>query len=175
MGRTRCRAAEDQLVTMKLGTLPAAEFDEMQRHLASCTRCAHTFRTFDLADSAYDSAFAKLRSRRTNVAAGRARLAAASERRVGLAFAIPAQLLRLRLAEATLAFGVMTLVVLGSFSVEPSSDTPPSPEPAVLITPVFAAPQPEDPLRIRASRLKYGDVSVDLGDMVFRVTPGSPY
>jgi anti-sigma factor RsiW len=175
IGRTRCRATEDQIVRMMLGTLPVTERVDLERHLGVCARCARTLLALEAAGSAYDQAFARLRSRGVLIAPGRARLAAARERRVGLAIAIPAQLLRLRLAEATLAFGVMTMAVVGSLAIEPSPATPPSPEPAVLVAPAVAAPQPEDPQRIRAARLRYGDVSVDLGDMVFRVTPGSPY
>jgi hypothetical protein len=159
---------------MHLETLGATECTEMARHLSSCARCARTLEDLELAGSAYAHAFAKLRSRRTHIAAGRARLAAATERRAGLAFTIPAHLLRLRLAESALAFGVMTLAVVGSFSIEPSRAITP-PEPAVVVATPVAAPQPEDPLRLRAARLRYGDVSVDLGDMVFRVTPGTPY
>ena len=174
IGLRRCRAAEDQLLRMQLGTLPATECVEIERHISSCRRCANTRQDFELAASAYDHAFAQLRSRRTHIAAGRARLAAATERRVGLAFAVPAQMFRLRLAESALAFGVITLVVVGSLDIEPARSSAPSPEPAVVSAPAIA-PQPEDPQRIRATRLRYGDVAVDLGDMVFRVTPGSPY
>ena len=127
----------------------------------------------------YDRAFATYRSRGAHIAAGRVRLAPAIEPRVGLALAVPAQVLRLRLAEAALAFGVMTLAVVGSFGTEPSRatapptshTTPPSLSRAARVAPAAAAPQPEDPQRIRAARLKYSEV----GDVVFRVTAGSPY
>src|SRR5688572_30691339 len=98
---------------MHLETLTVTECTEMARHLSSCARCARMLQDFELAGSAYADAFAKLRSRRTHIAAGRARLAAATERRTGLAFALPAHLLRLRLAESALAFGVMSLAVVG--------------------------------------------------------------
>lgn len=174
IGRRRCRETEDRLVRMHFETLAVTECAEMTRHLFSCTRCARTLHDFKLAGSVYADAFAKLRSRRTHVAAGRARLAAATEQRAGLTFTLPADLLRLRLAESALAFGVMTLVVVGSLGTDPSRTTTP-PEPAIVVATPVAAPQPEDPLRLRAARLRYGDLSVDLGDMVFRVTPGSAY
>lgn len=159
---------------MLLGTLAAPERAEMEGHLSGCARCARTLRGFELAEAAYDEAFARLRSRRANIAAGRARLAAATEPRVGLARAVPARLLRLRLAEAALAFGVTTFAVVGSLGVEPSPVAPPSLTPVVFtspaVAPATAAPQPGDPERIRAARLKY-----EVGDMVFRVTAGSPY
>jgi anti-sigma factor RsiW len=156
---------------MVLGTLAATERVEMERHASGCAQCARTLRGLELADSAYDRAFATVRSRRAHIAPGRARLAAATEPQVGLALTVPARLLRLRLAEATLAFGVMTLAVVGSLGVEPPRATTPSPEPAVLVAPAPAAPQPGDPERIRAARLKYSDLS----EMVVRVAPGSPY
>ncbi|MEK6206138.1 MAG: hypothetical protein AABM32_00700 [Chloroflexota bacterium] len=155
----------------QLGTLAVAESVEMERHLSSCARCARTLRAFEVAGSAYDHAFAKLRSRRTHIAAGRARLASATERRVGLGFAVPSRVLRLRLAKSALAFGVMTLAVVGSLGIEPSRPNARPPEPVVPVATAVATPQPEDPQRIRAARLRYGDV----GDMVFRVTPGTPY
>lgn len=178
IGQTRCRATEDELVRMLLGTLAVTERVDIERHLSVCARCARMLRALELAGSAYDQAFATLRSRRAHIAAARARLAAATEPRVGLALLIPARVLRLRLAEVALAFGVMTLAVVGSFGIEPSRATapstshatPPSLSRAALVAPA-AAPQPEDTQRIRVARLKYSD----LGDMVFRVTAGSPY
>ena len=175
IGWTRCRATEEQLVGTLLGTLAAPEWAEMEHHLSGCAPCRRTLRTLELAEAAYDRAFATLRSRRTNIAAGRARLAAAMEPRVGLALAVPARLLRLRLAEAAVAFGVMTFAVVGSLGVEPSPAAPPSRAPDVLVAPATAtlataAPQPGDPERTRAARLKY-----EVGDIVFRVTAGSPY
>ncbi len=158
-----------------LGTFAVPDWDETERHLSRCARCRRTLRALELAEAAYDQAFATLRTRRANIAAGRARIAAATEPRVGLALAVPARLLRLRLAEAALAFGVMTFAVVGSLGVEPSPAAPPSRTPDVLVAPATAAPataapQPGDPERIRAARLKY-----EAGDIVFRVTAGSPY
>ena len=155
IGWTRCRATEEQLVGTLLGTLAAPEWAEMEHHLSGCAPCRRTLRTLELAEAAYDRAFATLRSRRTNIAAGRARLAAAMEPRVGLALAVPARLLRLRLAEAAVAFGVMTFAVVGSLGVEPSPAAPPSRAPDVLVAPATAtlataAPQPGDPERTRA-------------------------
>jgi hypothetical protein len=154
-----------------LGTIGVAEFVDVERHVVRCARCARTLQALELASSAYDQAFAGLRSRRAHSAAGRARLVAATEPRVGFALAFPGRVLRLRLAEAAVAFGVMTLAVVGSLGVEPARAIAPSPAKAVLVSPAAAAPQPEDPQRIRAARLKYSDAS----DMVFRVTAGSPY
>ena len=171
IGRTGCRAREDQLLRVVLGTLAVAERVDVERHLSSCARCARTLRAWEQAGSAYDQAFATLRSRRVHIAAGRARLAAATDRRVGFALTFPGRVLRLRLAEAALAFGVMTLAVVGPVTVEPSRAITPSPSRATLVAPAAAVPQPEDPQRIRAARLRYSEV----GDMVFKVTAGSPY
>ena len=171
IGRTGCRAAEDQLVLIALGTLADAERIGVERHISGCARCARTRRDLELAGSAYDQAFVRLRSRRAHIAAGRARLAAATEHRVGFALALPGRLLRLRLAEAALGFGVMTLAVASSVGVEPSRAVAPLPSKTAVVAPAAAAPQPEDAPRIRAARLRYSEV----GDMVFKVTAGSPY
>jgi hypothetical protein len=172
IGRTDCRATEDRFVQMLLGTLAVAERVEVERHLSGCAPCARTLRALELSGSAYDQAFATLRSRRMNIAAGRARLAAATKPSVGFALAFPGRLLRLRLAEGALALGVMTLAVVGSVTVEPSRAIAPLPsQAAALVTPAAAVPQPEDPQRIRAARLRYSDVA----EMVFRVAAGSPY
>jgi anti-sigma factor RsiW len=171
IGRTGCDAMEDQLVRVLLGTLAVAECIDVERHVSGCARCARTLRGLELAGYAYDQAFATLRSRRAHIAAGRARLAAAAEPRVGFALAFPGRVLRLRLAEAALAFGVMTFAVVGSLNVESPRVIAPSPAQGVLVAPAAAAPQPEDPQRVRAARLKYSDAA----DMVFRVASGSPY
>jgi len=69
----------------------------------------------------------------------------------------------------------MTFAVVGALGVEPSPAAPPSRVPDVLVAPATAAlataaPQPGDPERTRAARLKYEE-----DDIVFRVTAGSPY
>src|SRR5437899_12529901 len=104
---------------MLLGTLAAHERAEMERHLSGCAGCRRTLRALELAEEAYDQAFATLRSRRANIAAGRARLAAATEPRVGMALAVPARLLRLRLAAAALAFGAVPFVAVGAVGGAP--------------------------------------------------------
>jgi anti-sigma factor RsiW len=170
IGRARCRATEEQVVRILLGTLTLAERIDVERHLAGCAQCARNLRTLERAESAYGQAFAGLRSRRAHIAPGRARLAAAPDPRIGLSLSVPARLLRFRLAEAALAFGVMTLAIVGA---EPPRATVPSqpPAPIVLPIPTATAPQPEDPQRSRAGRVKHTDAS----EIVFRVTPGSPY
>jgi hypothetical protein len=155
---------------MLLGTLAPTERASIERHVSVCVRCAGALRGLERAGSAYDQAFAALRSRRVRIAAGRARLAAATEPPTGLALALPARLLRLRLAEATLALSVLTLAVVGSLGVEPSRPTAPSPRPA-LSGPAVATPELTDSDLIRAARLKY----LQTRDMVIRVPAGSRY
>jgi hypothetical protein len=170
IGRTGCRTTEDQLLRVLLGTGGVAERLEVQGHVSRCGRCARTLRSLELAGSAYDQAFATLRGRRVAIAAGRARLAAATEPQIRFGFTFPARLLRLRLAEAAVAFGVMTIAVVGTPTVEPARTIAPSPATALIAAPAAPVPQPEDPLRMRAARLRYDD-----GEMIFRVTAGSPY
>jgi hypothetical protein len=171
IGRTSCRANEDEFVPMLVGALTVGERCDLERHISSCAPCAGRLRALELAASSYNQAFAGLRSRRAHTAPGRARLAAAAAPRIALGLAFPGRLLRLRLAEAALGFGVMTLAVVGSLNVERSSVLTPSPSKAVLVAPAAPVPQPEDPQRIRAARLKYSDMA----EMVFRVEAGSPY
>ncbi len=166
----RCRAAEDQLLPMLLGMLAPRERANMEHHLSVCPRCADTLRALELAGAAYDDAFAKLRSRRAGIAAARARLAAATKLRAELVPSFPARLLRLRLAEATLAFTVLALAVVGSLGVEPSRQTAPSPRPAPLDASAAAAPELRDEDLIRAARLKY----IQTRDMVITLPAGSP-
>lgn len=170
IGRTGCRTTEDQLLRVLLGTGDVAERLDVQGHVSSCARCAHTLRSLEQAGSAYDRAFATLRSRRAPIAAGRARLAAATEPRIRFGLAFPGRLLRLRLAESAVAFGVMTIAVVGSLGVEPESAIAPSPATAIVVAPAAPVPQPEEPLTIRAARRRY-----DEAEMIFRVTAGSPY
>ena len=171
IGRTGCRATEEKLAGVALRTLATAERLDVELHISACARCARTLRALEVAGAAYDQAFARLRSRRVLIAPGRARLAAATKPRVGFAFLAPSRVLRLRLAEAAVAFGVMTLAVVGSGHVEPSRAVPPSPSQAAAVVPAAAAPQPEDSQSMRAMRLKYREVD----EIVSRVTAGRPH
>jgi len=47
---------------MLLGTLAARERAEMERHVSGCAGCRRTLRALELAEAAYDQAFATLRS-----------------------------------------------------------------------------------------------------------------
>jgi hypothetical protein len=163
---------------MLLGTLALNEHVGVERHLSVCARCAGTLRTLELAGSAYDQAFARLRSRPAHIAAARARLAAATEPPVRMALLFPARVLRLRLAEVALAFGVMTFAVIGSVGIEPSRTTAPSTSHTAPLVgrpafgaPAAAPPQPDDLQAIQAERLKQWNV----GDTVFTFRGGSPY
>ena len=171
IGRTGCHLTEEQLVQVLLGTAAVAECLEVERHVRGCARCVRILRGLERASSAYDRAFATLRARRARIAAGRARIAAATEPRVGLGLDFSGRVLRLKLAEAAVALGVMTFAVVGSLTVELSCAIAPLPSRAIRQAPAAAAPQPEDPEGIRAARLKDAEV----GDMVFTVTAGSPY
>ncbi|MDQ2968634.1 MAG: hypothetical protein M3R37_09990 [Actinomycetota bacterium] len=173
IGWPGCPVAEDRLVQMLLGTLAVTESLEMEEHVSGCATCARTLRDLALAASAYDRAFARLRSRRAHIAPGRARLAAAAEHRVGFAVAVSARLARSRLAEAALTFGVMTYAIIVSVGIDSPRATAPSslPSPSVVVAPMPTAPAPEDAQRMRVARLKY----LDVGDIVFRVPAGSPY
>jgi putative zinc finger protein len=166
-----CRATEDQLVPMLLGALTPMERADIDRHLFVCAHCAGALRALELAGSAYDEAFATLRSRRARIAPGRARLAAAMEPPVGLGLAVRPHLLGLRLAEAVLALSVVTLVVVGSLGVEPARPTAATPRPALLTGPAMAAPERGDAEMIRAARLKY----IETRDMVITVPARTPY
>jgi anti-sigma factor RsiW len=157
-----CSSAE-RLTAAVAGELSAREWFDVETHASTCAQCADALRDAVAVDVALTRAFAPLRSRRTMLAPGRVRMALgpSPEERQPRWLRVPA--LFARLAEVSVAVGVVLFAVTGS--VEPPSQTV-APQPRSVIHEYFRTrPPTEDIDYFRWLRLQpaaRADVAADL-------------
>ena len=138
--RRECSSAE-RLTAAVAGELSDREWSEVETHATSCADCADRLRDAVAVDIALTRAFAPLRSRRTMLAPGRVRMALgpAPEKRTSRWLRVPA--LFARLAEVSVAAGVVLFAV--TTSVEAPSQTV-APQPRSVINEYFRSRPPTE-------------------------------
>ena len=121
-----CRATGDQLVATLTGVASLAERARLERHAGGCARCAATIR--DLADgsSALREAFAPMRRVTPRISPARVRLALAPPEPSSPAWRWGLLARFGRLAESSLAIGVVALALGGLAAPAASQRTTPA-------------------------------------------------
>lgn len=137
-----CSSAE-RITSAIAGGLTAREWSEVETHASSCADCAEALRDAVAVDVALTRAFAPLRSRRTMLAPGRVRMAIGPATRERSSGWLRAPALFARLAEVSVALGVVLFAV--TTSVEAPSQAV-APQPRSVIHEYFRSRPPTEDL-----------------------------